>query len=80
MTLLSCIFFYLQWKETKKVLKSSIMYVLKLIVVNYMISSNLRLFVPDDTTEILFVSSTEKSVHDRNTLSKIFKVLNKTLK
>ena len=45
-----------------------------------MISSNLRLFVPDDTTEILFVSSTEKSVHDRNTLSKIFKVLNKTLK
>ena len=56
------------------------MYVLKLIVVNYMISSNLRLFVPDDTTEILFVSSTENSVHDRNTLSKIFKVLNKTLK
>ena len=56
------------------------MYVLKLIVVNYMISSNLRLFVPDDTTEILFVSSTEKSVHDRSTLSKIFKFLNKTLK
>lgn len=56
------------------------MYLLKLIVVNYMISSNLRLIVPDDTTEILFVSSTENSVHDRNTLSKIFKVLNKTLK
>ena len=80
MTFLSCVFFYLQWKKNKKVLTSPIMYHLKLIVVNYMLSFNLSLTVPDDNTEILFVLSTEHGVHDCKSLPKIFKFLNKTLK
>ena len=79
MTFLSCIFFYLQWIETKKVLKSPIMYHLKLIVVNYMLSSNLSVTVPDDNTEILFVLSTENGVHNRKSLPEKFKFLNKKL-
>ena len=56
------------------------MYHLKLIVVNYMLSSNLSLTVPDDNTEILFVLSTENGVHNRKSLPEIFKFLNKTFK
>ena len=56
------------------------MYHLKLIVVNYVLSSNLSLTVLDDNTEILLVLSTENGVHDRKSLSEIFKFLNKNLK
>ena len=56
------------------------MYHLKLIVVNYMLSSNLSLTLPDDNTEILFVLSTENGVHDCKSQPEIFKFLNKTLK
>ena len=56
------------------------MYNLKLIVVNYMLSSNFSLTVPDDNTVILFVLSTENGVHDRKSVPEIFKFLNETLK